>query len=160
MLPLAALVAVSMGLAVVGFVAIRGAVRLPRPAEEDTSEVKRIRRGFWWMVGLEVAGFVVANTVLVETKHFRMIAAIDLMIVGLHFLQLARLFRVPRYYAMGVLFCAIPLLTLLLMPRGTQMGQAWGWFVAPPLGCGAVAVVIAALGFHEVRGLLCAARQA
>ncbi len=160
MWPMAALVATSMGLAVLGFGAIRGAIRLAKPEQEDKSEVKRNIRGFLLITALEIVGFVVANTVLVETKHFRMLPAINLIIIGLHFFPVARLFRVPRYHAMGTLFCAISLLTLLLMPRGTHMGHAWGWYVAPPLGCGAVAVVIAALGFHEVRGLPCAARQA
>ncbi len=160
MWPLAALFALGVGVVAIGIGEIRGALRLPRPAQEDKDEGKRIRRRFLLVVALEVAAIVAANSVLMATHHYPLIVAIDLMIVGIHFFPLASLFRVPRYNLMGLLFCAIPVVTVLVLPIQAHMGNALSWFVAPTLGCAAVALVFAAAGFHEAKGLLRAARHA
>lgn len=60
------------------------------------------------------------------TGHAALLPSLNLVIIGLHFLPLAWLFDVPRYYAMGLLFCAIPIVTLWALPANTMIGSALG----------------------------------
>ena len=79
----------------------------------------------------------------------RRLVPLDRLIVGIHFLPLARIFRVPRYYAMGGLFSLASVLTLVLVPAHAQVGAAAAWFVIPTLGCSAVAWATAAFNLSE-----------
>jgi hypothetical protein len=130
-------------------VVIRAARRLPKRVSPRTPEEKATGRRFGWVVVAEVAAFMVVNPVAAVTGHVELIPSLDLAIVGLHFLPLAWLFHVPRYYVMGVLFCAIPAATVVSMPANAAVGYTLGWYVVPSLGCGLVAMVTAAAGVRE-----------
>lgn len=119
-----------------GVVVIRAARRLPKRVSPRTPEERATGRRFAWVVGAEVAAFMVVNPVAAVTGHVELIPSLDLTIVGLHFLPLAWLFRVPRYHVMGVLFCAISAATVFSMRADAAVGHALGWYVLPSLGCG------------------------
>lgn len=90
--------------------------------------------------------------------QWALIAPVDLIIIGLHFLPLARLFDVPRYDVAGILFCAIPVVTMLAVPADGHVGQALSWLVIPSVGCAAVASFTAWAGLREVAGFVRASR--
>jgi hypothetical protein len=52
---------------------------------------------------------------------------------------------------MGGLFCAVSVLTLVLVPVHAQVGAAAAWFVLPTFGCTLVAWTTAAFNLREVR---------
>ena len=139
-------------LAVVGIVAfgtlvIRRAGRLR--AEPPGLVAQGLGRRFAWIVALEVAAFVIANSWAAATGRFALIPSLDLIIVGLHFFPLARLFQVPRYHLMAIGFCAIPVLTLVWLPPEFLIGHAGSWYVVPSLGCGLVASSTAVVSLME-----------
>jgi len=106
------------------------------------------------IVAAEVIAINVVNTVCVIVKHLELIVAFDLAIVGLHFIPLAWLFRVPRYHLTALLFCGISVLTLLLIPAKAQVGHTLAWYVVPSLGCAAVAWLTAVASFREAWQLI------
>jgi hypothetical protein len=131
---------------------MRSVLRTPPHAVPIEPEGTRIMmRRFGWVVTAEVAAFFVVARVCLAKHHWAWIVPLDLMVVGLHFLPLASLFRVPRYYAVGALFCVIPALTMVLIPATAHVGHALSWVVLPSLGCAMVALATAGLGLAEVR---------
>lgn len=141
-------------LIVVGVAMVRAVLRLPGRVPPKTPREERMGRQFVWVVVAEFAAFMVVNGFLSITKRFIFIEPLDLIIVGIHFLPLAYLFDVRRYYLMGALFCAIPALTLLAVSRATLVGDVQAWYVLPSLGCSAVAVLTGAASLREVKLLL------
>jgi hypothetical protein len=141
---------VLMGVLVaVGVVVIRAALGLPDSIAPRTSEEQQIGRRFAWVVGAEVLAFAVVSAVAGATRNFALMPSLNLIVVGVHFFPLARIFRVPRYYFTGLLFCAIPMVTLLAIPKAFAVGHALAWYVVPGLGCGLVASLIATAGLRE-----------
>jgi len=92
---------------------------------------------------------MLTNYVCVATGRIELIVPLDIAIVGLHFLPLAWLFLVPRYYATGLLFCGVSALVLLLVPARAQVGHAIGWFVLPSLGFAPIAWLTAVANLWE-----------
>ena len=125
------------------------AVTLPK--EPRTDDRRKIGRRFVWIVILEVVGIVVVNTVFFNLGLLSWLVPVDLVIVGLHFIPLARLFGVPRYTALGVAFCAIPILTLIVFPADAQIGAVVARSLISSLGCTAVTWLIAAGSVLEIR---------
>lgn len=136
-------------LAAAGVVVIRAAMDLPVGNAPRTPEEQQIGRRFAWVVGGEVAAFAVVNSVLGATGNFELMPSLNLIVVGVHFVPLARIFRVPRYYFTGLLFCAIPMVVLLSIPKQFVVGHGLAWYVVPGLGCGLVASLTAAAGLRE-----------
>lgn len=132
-----------------GIVVIRAALRLPVSTTPRTPEEQQMGRRFAWVFGAEMAAFAVVNPVLSATRHFELMPSLNLIVVGVHFLPLARIFRVPRYFVTGLLFCAIPVFTLIFIPKEFEIGDTLGWYVVPSLGCGLVALLTAAAGLRE-----------
>jgi hypothetical protein len=154
---LVAMVALVVALIGVGVWMIRAVLHLPGQIPAKTPTERRMGRQFAWVVAAEIVAVLVVNAILGITNRVILIPAFDLMIVGLHFLPLAHLFRVPRYYSMGALFIVIPVLTLLVVSEPILIGNVQAWYVLPSVGCGVVGVVTAAASFWEVRGFLRAA---
>jgi hypothetical protein len=134
---------------VASIMVIRAALNLPVSNTPRTPEEQQMGRRFAWVFGAETLAFVIVNSVVIATGNIEMIVSLDLIIVGIHFFPLARIFRVPRYNLMGLLFCLIPLATLLAIPRQLEVGHALAWYVVPSLGCGLVASLTAAIGLIE-----------
>lgn len=63
-------------------------------------------------VGAQWSTLVLIVAVVAATGHFELMPSLNLIIVGIHFLPLAWIFHVPRYYLTGLLFCAVPMITL------------------------------------------------
>ncbi len=130
-------------------VVIRAALGLPVSIAPRTPEEQQIGRRFAWVFGAEMLAFAVVNSVVGATGNFELMPSLDLIIVGVHFFPLARIFRVPRYNFTGLLFCVIPVVTLLAIPKQFEVGHALAWYVVPSLGCGLVASLTAAIGLLE-----------
>jgi hypothetical protein len=116
-----------------------------------TSEEKARVRPFLIVAGAEVMAFAVVNSICAATQHLDLIVPLDVLIVGVHFLPLARIFRVPRYYWLGLLFCGVILATLLLTSGSTQVGQAGARFVPPAAGCAPVAFAVSVGNLREAK---------
>ena len=104
----------------------------------------RLRRGYWQVVAAEVIAIVAGNVALGLGGHPAYAPAWTLLVVGVHFLPLARMFRIPGLTAAGlVLAAAAAGAAAAARPRGC--GPAWspGWraawsaLPAPPRACGA-----------------------
>jgi len=142
---LAALVLFGIGIAALRAVLGVKDLTPPRPGEAG-----RLGRRFRAIAGAE--GLVITGVTLacVFTHRWALIAPLDLVIVGIHLLPLARLFNVPRYNITGVLFCVIPILTMVSIPSDALIGHALSWLVVPSVGCALVAFITAWAGLREV----------
>jgi hypothetical protein len=134
---------------VAGIVVLRQALRVPKEAASG----RGIRRPFLLIVIAEIVGWNVANAACLIFWTWRAIVAVDLIIVGLHFLQLARIFKVPRYRILGVLFCVIPTATILLVASGAQTGSVASWIALPTFGCSLVASLFGLIGLAQASRL-------
>jgi hypothetical protein len=118
---------------------------------DDPSRQRNIWRRFALIFAAEAVGCGAVAAVCLTTHHWKWIVPLQLVIVGLHFLPLARLFHVPRYNLLGALFCAIPVATMLLTASSAHIGHAFTWIAVPSLGCGVAALVTGAAGLDEVQ---------
>ena len=112
--------------------AVRGAclhrVAPPR-TDEQTVTRRQIRRRFILISGLEGAAISVAVTVFNLVQRPDAIGPTIAVIVGLHFLPLAKLFNASIYYATGFLGCAIGIAGLLIsdpLLRSSFVGLSFG----------------------------------
>ena len=69
-------------------------------------------------------------------------------------MPLAKLFEVPRYLALGWLFCLVSVLTLLLVPAHAHMGIVFTRTAYSSLGCAVSAGLISVGNLLELRRLL------
>ena len=157
---LVGVVIAAMAYVVIGVGMIRTIRRIPAAISTRTPEERVILRRFVYVVIGEVVAIMVVNAVCAITQHLELLVPLDVLIVGIHFLPLASLFRVPRYYPMGGLFCLVSVLTLVLVPAHAQVGAAAAWFVLPALGCTPVAWVTAAYNLREARQFIHQAQSA
>ena len=118
---LAAVIIGALSLGTVSTTQVRAATRLP--AVPQTGAGRKIGRLFGLTVIAEVAGLVIVNAAARFSGHRSMRIPLSLFVVGLHFLPLAKIFGVPRYTMLGILFCAISALTLLLVPAEARVGE-------------------------------------
>ncbi|HEX5505916.1 MAG TPA: hypothetical protein VFW96_25080 [Thermomicrobiales bacterium] len=119
--PAPALLAVAPGLALLGraLALRRAAARAPRDGAEVAA---RRRRWFGLVTVVEFASIGAVVVVGRATRHAALIAPLVALIVGLHFLPLAALFRVRAYYATGAALCLLAALALLLVPAAGTLG--------------------------------------
>ena len=136
-----------------GIAMTRGVARLPfLPAAPDSyAQGRRLMLRFGMIFAAEAVAIAVVSVVCMRTHHWRFIVPLVLIIVGLHFLPLAKLFTVPRYYVTGALFCAISVATMLAVPAHAHIGQSLSWITIPSVGCGLVSFATAWAGLNEVR---------
>jgi len=147
---LASVVAAAILLLVIGVGLIRAVLRSPGAIPPRTTEDRTMLRRFAAVGAAEVIAIMIVNGVCAVTQHLELLVPLDLLIVGIHFLPLARIFRVPRYYFLGGLFALVPVLTMVLVPVHAQVGAADAWFVVPTFGCSAVAWATSAFNLREV----------
>lgn len=127
---------------------------LKLPSEPRSAEDRRIGRQFVLIVVLEGVAVALVSTACYFIGHLSWIVPLDLIIVGIHFIPLAKLFGVPRYTMLGWLFCIVSILTLLLVPAHAHIGTAFTRFVYSALGCAASAWLISVGNLLELRRLL------
>ena len=130
------------------------------PGTSDSyAQGRRLMRRFGMIFAAEAVAIAMVSVVCMRTHHWRFIVPLVLIIVGLHFLPLAKLFAVPRYYITGALFCAISIATMLAVPAHAHIGQSLGWITIPSVGCGLVSFATAWAGLNEVRRFVGASRE-
>lgn len=137
-----------------GILLSRAASRLPRDTSSargtrDAAEGKR-SRAFGVVFVLEIV-IIALGIVLLNVFHhpeFRLPFAI--IVVGIHFLPLARLFAVRLYYAIGVLLVLVGVTVMLAVPAGAMIGNRLAWDV---LVGSASALILWLTGIYsELRG--------
>jgi hypothetical protein len=149
---LAAITAV--GLLIFGIRLILITRKLPHEPEQDPQRGPRLLRRFGLVVAAEAVGCTIVSLGCSLTHHSKLIVPLTLIVVGLHFLPLASLFRVPRYNMLGALFCAIPIATIVSISSAAHIGHALSWIAVPSLACGLVALATGAAGLDEVQRFL------
>jgi hypothetical protein len=151
---LGAMAVVAVGLSIWCVAAMRAVRRLPHSTVHDAAVGRKIVMQYRAIVGAEYVGIALVCLIFGNRHHWMFIPPLIDVVVGLHFLPLARLFKVPRYAVAGGLFCNIAVWTMLWMPRSAHVGHALGWLVVPPVGCALVGLGTAWAGLIEVRRFL------
>ena len=136
-----------VGLVTFAFLATGGlllweARALPKePSREDRTQGRSIVRGFSIIFGLEIVLIALASMLLSIFPLSRFIAPTTALIVGMHFIPLARLFRVSVGYVTGALLCVLALIALVALLSGLPLAGSspynWSLFV----GIGATLVL-------------------
>jgi hypothetical protein len=136
-----------------GVAMTRGVARLVSlPAAANShAQGQRLMRRFGMIFAAEAVAIAAVSAACMRTHHWRFIVPLVLIVVGLHFLPLAKLFEVPRYYATGALFCVISVVTMAVVPAHAHIGQSLSWFTIPSVGCALVSLATAWAGLNEVR---------
>jgi hypothetical protein len=93
------------------------ATRLLVSSADDRQHWRAFRKLFWIDTGIEWGLAAVAAFVLVRFGRYDLILQVFGVIIGLHFLPLAKVFRTSRYYKMGAVM-VVGALASLLIPRG------------------------------------------
>ncbi|MZQ86957.1 hypothetical protein GQF01_33085 [Paenibacillus sp. 5J-6] len=106
--------------------------RLSEPAEFDTHRWKRVWIWFGMIFTIEGVAIGVASAICTATNHFNLLFPIMAIIVGVHFIPLAPLFRTKSHYVTGTLQTLLAIVTLLFVPEHATLGGhpviAW-WLV-------------------------------
>jgi len=89
------------------------------------------RQRFNLVVAGEIAAILVAVVVLGRSDHGEWIPATICLVVGLHLIPLARLFRVPLYYATAAALCLVATTTMALGVAGAPEAL---WQLLPGIG--------------------------
>ena len=142
------------------FALLRAARRLPQDiSPERRAQSAAVGRGigrrFGIIFGIEFVAIALANIICSLLNHSEFAIPLTVLIVGLHFLPLAALFRVWQYYLTGILLGLIALLTVIIVPVTMTLGQGQAWDILPALGSSLVlwltAVSVLLMGSNVVR---------
>ena len=144
-------VAAVVALVLIDSAVIRDVRRVVVPLPQRTDGDRLMVRRFNWVLAGEIAAFCVVNTVLSIVRRYELMVPADVMIVGIHFLPLAWVFRVPRYYPLGIAFCAAVGVTMALVPSGEHFGAVSAWYVWISVGSGLAAILCAAANTREAQ---------
>jgi hypothetical protein len=133
---------VTLALVGIGVMLLRQTRALPKESSpDDRDRGKRIVWGFGIIFGLEIILIALANILLSIFPLSRFIAPTTALIVGLHFIPLARLFQVRIGYVTGTLLCMLALIALVALLVGLPLAGSspynWSLFV----GIGATLVL-------------------
>ncbi len=122
------------------------------PADDRTQQDQRRTSRFRFVFVLELVFIALGVVICNATGHPELGIPIAVLIVGLHFLPLAPLFRVRAFYVTGVLMCLLVALTIALVPsKSTFQGveiHAW-WAIA---GFGAAVILWGTALYSWFRG--------
>jgi hypothetical protein len=122
---------------VIAGILLRALYRAARTnSEEARSPRTRVYRIFYFVVAAEVAGILIVVRVCVALGIPEAITGLIALVVGLHFIPLAGIFRVKVYYGTAAVLCLVTVVTWALIPihvvmRGTSVDL---WTVIPALG--------------------------
>src|SRR4051794_23147903 len=97
---LAGVIGLAMLLLGINLRAMRASRGIPGELPPRTPEDHTMMRNFGCTVVAEVVGLAVVNSLCTFYARDALMAPLDLMVVGLHFVVLARIFRTPRYSLM------------------------------------------------------------
>jgi len=93
-----------------------------------------IRKWFLIILIIEIVGLNIATVSLLILHSFQYIVPVDILIVGLHFLPLGRIFSMPVYYFLGIFVSLITILTMIFIPVSSQIGNLLSIIAIPSLG--------------------------
>jgi hypothetical protein len=114
------IVALAIGILLVvgGFSLISASKEFPQGTSIHSGNGGRKMR-MWFNIIFAGEGIAIGIAIGVcnAVGHQEYIPLIIAIIVGLHFLPLARLFRVSIYYYTGLLLCVVPVITWLFIPE-------------------------------------------
>ncbi|MGI8777357.1 MAG: hypothetical protein ACR2LJ_08215 [Acidimicrobiales bacterium] len=108
----------------------RAAAALPATLSAAV-DLGRVRSRFGLVVAGEFAAIAVAVNVLGRSGHPRWIPAVICAVVGLHFVPLARLFKVRVYDATAVALCGVAAATMIMGVAGAPVAL---WRLLPGFG--------------------------
>ncbi len=132
-----------IGLTAYAVVRMVSSRRLPRAADSATADRdgKRMGIAFGVIFTVEFALIAVAAVLLDNAGHSLLIPVAVAFIVGVHFLPLARVFRLPFYYVTGTL-CAACALGALFLPIETGRLVVLGLSIATVLWISGLVVLL------------------
>jgi hypothetical protein len=90
------------------------------PSSDDGAARSRKRRAYAFISGAEALGIYVLAKILTNSGHVEWINAALILIVGLHFLPLARIFKHRAYLITGIALIAI----VIVLPQFADGGPA------------------------------------
>ena len=114
-----------------------GCVQLWRKARDITDTIdpasaahrKATSRRFGMVVAIEAVAIAVASIWFGAADHPEFIAPIVGVVVGLHFLPLARLFHRPIYYLTGGLMAILSGIAIIALLAGATLGAPENWSI-------------------------------
>ena len=118
----------------IGGILLKYALSLPKMlSQEDATEAKRIWVWFGIIFGIEFVLIAISSTLLSTFQRDVFIAPSIALIVGIHFLPLSRLFRVPVFSITGGLLSVLALVALIALLLGLPIAGSspynWSLFV-------------------------------
>ncbi|MDQ0229155.1 DUF7010 family protein [Metabacillus malikii] len=120
---LVAAIAIGIVLFLGGVLLIHGSRRLTSQVPKvDLSQKKRTTFRFNIIFAAEGLAIAIAIAVCHATQRIELLPIVIAMIVGVHFIPLAHLFKVRLYYVTGILLCLLAIMTLLFVPLKLTMG--------------------------------------
>jgi hypothetical protein len=133
---------VVIGLVTLGFLGLvvmlmRYARSLPATTSSEEDEAgKKIGMWFGIVFGLEALLIALTSIVLGRMQASQFIPPVIALIVGLHFLPLARLFHVTFYYITGALLCVLALVAIIALVRGLSIAgpSPYNWSLVVGIG--------------------------
>ncbi len=121
---------------------VRYARSLPETtSSEETAAGKKIGMWFGIIFGLEALLIALTSIVLGRLQASQFIPPAIALIVGFHFLPLARLFRVAFYYVTGILLCVMALVAIIALMCGVPMGGPSPYTWSLLVGIGATLIL-------------------
>lgn len=138
-----------------GILLFRATRHLPQEtsSEEEapgTAEGKRSGRVFGLVFGLEFAIIALVSFLLNVLHHPEFLLPYTSIVVGLHFIPLARLFHVRLYYITGALLVLASVTIMLAVPVHSMLGNLNAWNALVGSSC---AIILWLTGIYaELRG--------
>ncbi|MEO6890564.1 MAG: hypothetical protein ABI456_14295 [Ktedonobacteraceae bacterium] len=105
------------------------------PKTEDGKISPIGRRIFGLLILLEIIGWTVLNIGLGSHKLQVWIVPIDLLIIAIHFIPLAFVFKVPAYLVMGICWVTAIIGSMLVLPSTMVIGHSSAWTTIPSICC-------------------------
>lgn len=107
--------------------------KLPIGNSNNLNNGSSIKKWFLIILTIEIVVLNIATLILLKTNHFEYIVPVDILIVSLHFIPLGRIFAISVYYLLGIIVSVIVVLTLLLVPASSHIGNLFSIAAIPSL---------------------------
>ncbi|QBD83262.1 hypothetical protein EPA93_47790 [Ktedonosporobacter rubrisoli] len=126
---------ISLVLIISGVYMLVQARRLPKHTSiEAQKQGRSVAKRFYLVFALEVIAIFIAARSLSMFNHSELIIPVIGLVVGLHFLPLAKLFGIRLYYLSGLLLSLLAILTILAQLVGVTPGTVGTWSSIDGLG--------------------------
>ena len=104
------------GLSFAGLLLLKSSRKIPHNEPLNSSKIK-LRRRFRFIFLAEMVSIIAAIVICRSLNHPEYIPIVILMIVGCHFLPLAKLFHIKIYFLTGMLLFITALFTWAIIPK-------------------------------------------